>query len=262
MLAPLLTHRGYIWRNALAEVRNRYAGSMMGLVWNVLEPLSLILIFTIVFTRIMSDRGAGLALEVPYVVYLCSALLPWTAFCEGITHTTHTFTANANYLRKLALPEHVFVAQSALTTLFGLAVSFTLLVVISLALGVQPSWRWALLPAPLLLLVTFAAGIGMGLGTLHVFFRDVGHMVPIFLRIGFWLYPIVYHAEGFLGPGAARFLPLNPAYPFLESVRVLFIRDEIPGPWLWAGMAAWTLVGVSLGFAILRRLRSEMRDVL
>lgn len=246
----------------MAEVRNRYAGSMMGLVWNVLEPLSLILIFTIVFTQVMTQRGAGMGLDVPYVVYLCSALLPWTAFCEGVTHTTHTFVHNANYLRKLAIPEHIFVAQSALTTLMGLAVSFSILVVISLAMGVTPTWHWVLVPVPLLLFVAFAAGIGMGFATLHVFFRDIGHLVPIFLRIGFWLYPIVYDAGSFLGPRAARFLPINPAYPFLESVRRLFLHGEVPGPWLWVGMVAWSTAGIAIGYAILSRLRTELRDVL
>ena len=71
MIVNLYKHRGYIWRTAFAEVRNRYAGAGLGVLWNFVQPLALILIFTLIFTKVMTGNGAGL--RAPYTVWLCAA---------------------------------------------------------------------------------------------------------------------------------------------------------------------------------------------
>lgn len=258
MIINLYKHRGYIWRTAWSEVRTRYAGAGLGAVWNLLQPLAMILIFTVIFTSVM-PRSAELG--APYPVYLCSALLPWSAFAECINRGTQSFITNAIYLRKLPIPEQVFVAQTALSTAIGLGLSFAVLVAVSLALGHLPSWEWLLLPLPLLLLIGLGFGIGMILGTLNAFIRDVGQATPIVLQVWFWLYPIVYHLDG-LPRGMQRVVAWNPVTPYLDSIRLLFIHREMPSPAQWAAMVAWTTAASALGYVVLRRLRPELRDVI
>lgn len=258
MIINLYRHRSYIWRTALTDVRNRYAGSGLGPAWNILQPLALILIFTLVFSTLMRREAM---LGVHYTVYLCSALLPWTAFGECLNRSTQSFVHNAIYLRKLPIPEQVFVAQTAVASAITLAISFGLLIVLSLILGHYPTWHWLLLPAPLLMFMGLAFGIGMALGTVNAFIRDVGQIVPIIIQIGFWTYPIVYH-ESFLPATAQKILPLSPIYPYLSSIRTLFISHEIPGAFVWAQMVFWTAVAGTIGYLVLRRLRPELRDVI
>lgn len=257
MVAGLVQHRGYIWRNAWAELRNRYAGSIGGGFWSVLQPLLLIAVFTLVFTKIMHrpDRGAS-----HYVVYLCSALLPWFALAECINRGTHAFVTGAGLLRKLALPEPVFVAQAAATAAIGLAISYALLVGLAVALGQPAAWTWLLLPVPLAMLLLTGFGFALGLGTLHAFVRDVGHGVPVLLQVGFWSYPIVYNAED-LPAAIQRVIPFNPVYPSLTAVRELFLHGSLPGPGLWAGMAGWALAANAIGYGVFHKLRRELRDV-
>jgi lipopolysaccharide transport system permease protein len=258
VIINLFKHRGYIWRTALAEVRNRYAGSGMGAFWNIVQPLSMILIFTVVFTQVFKRGDME---GVSYPVYLCSALLPWTAFSECLNRGTQSFVHNAIYLRKLPIPEQVFVAQTALATTLNLAISFSLLVIFSLAFGHYPTWHWALVPVPILLLLGMAFGIGLGLGTVNAFIRDVGQAVPIVMQIMFWTYPVVYVAST-LPKEAQAALRFNPVYPFMESIRSLFIKERLPELWMWPAMLAWTALACGLGYLVLRRLRPELRDVL
>jgi len=263
VIVNLYRHRGYIWRTAWSEVRTRYAGAGLGFLWNIIQPLAMILIFTIVFTGIMRSRsivlpGGG---TVHYTVYLCAAMLPWGAFGECITRGTLAFVNHAIYLRKLPIPEQVFVAQAALGALIHLGISFVILVGIALALGHAPTWHWALLPIPAALLIAMGFGIGLVLGTLNAFVRDVGQVVPIALQIGFWLYPICYNAEA-LPEGLRTALLFNPVYPFLTAIRELFVAGEMPGAGLWAGMIGWTLATSAIGYLVLRRLRPELRDVI
>jgi lipopolysaccharide transport system permease protein len=258
VIINLYRHRTYIWRTAIADVRTRYAGSGLGPFWNILQPLALIIIFTLVFSTIMQRESA---MGVHYTVYLCSALLPWIAFGECLTRGTNSFVANAIYLRKLPIPEQVFIAQTAVATSISLSISFTLLIALSMILGHMPSWHWLLLPLPLGLFIALAFGIGMILGTLNAFIRDIGQMIPIIVQIGFWSYPIVY-VEAFLPATVQKLLPYNPIYPYLHSIRDLFIERTIPTPFMWGMMLFWTMMAGLLGYLVLRRLRPELRDVI
>ena len=261
MIVNLYKHRGYIWRTAYAELRHRYAGAGLGVVWNILQPLAMVVIFTIIFTQVFKRSAGEAAAGVAYPVYLCSALLPWSAFSECINRGTQSFVSHAIYLRKLPIPEQVFVAQSALGTAMNLSISFLVLIGLSLALNHPPTWHWLLVPIPLVFLLTFAFGLGMALGTLNAFIRDVGQAMPILLQIGFWTYPIVYPAE-VLPKAAQTAIKFNPIYPSMESVRALFIDGKLPEPWMWAAMAAWSALACLAGYAVLRRLRPELRDVI
>lgn len=259
MFPSLVKHRGYIWRTAWSEVRDRYAGAGLGFVWNILQPLSLILIFTVVFTSILKNSAPEI--KVHYTVYLCSAMLPWTAFADCISRGTNSFIQNAIYLRKLPIPEQVFVAQSALTSGIGLVISYVVLVVVAVCLGHYPSWHWLLLPIPMALLIAMGFGIGMALGTLNAFVRDVGQLVPVLLQIGFWTYPIVYHRKHLPEP-FNEWVQYNPLFVYLDGIRQLFIERQVPGVWMWVGMFAWTLAASVAGYLVLRRLRPELRDVI
>lgn len=258
MILDLYRHRGYIWRTAWSEVRTRYAGSGMGALWNLVQPLSMILVFSLVFTSIMKHRDMG---GVPYTVYLCAGLLPWAAFSECLNRGTTAFVHHAAYLRKLPIPEQVFVAQTAATAAIGLTLSFAMLVAVAVAMGHYPSWHWLLLPVPLAMLILVGFGLGLALGTVNAFIRDVGQVVPILLQMWFWFYPIVYH-ESFLPGWLRAALPYNPVYPAITGIRELFLAREVPSAWLWAQMALWAAGAGALGWVVLRRLRDELRDVI
>lgn len=249
---------GYVWRNALADLRHRYAGSVGGALWNVLQPLLMIAVFTVIFTGIMRRPGAE---EAPYVVYLCSALLPWYALAECLNRGTHALTAHALHLRKTAIPEAVFVAQATLSAALGLAIALAILLGVGVCVGMRPSWTWALVPVPCVLLLAMGLGVSLALSAVHVFIRDIGQALPVMLQVGFWSYPIVYRAQD-VPEWMRRVLPYNPVYPALTGVRELFLHGRVPGGELWFGMMLWAAAALLAGSMVMRRLRPEIRDVI
>src|SRR3954468_12923107 len=152
MLKGLYSYRGFIWQTAVAELRHRYAGTGLGLFWNVLHPLALIAVYSVVFTSIMVNKSPGIDRATDFVLYLCSGLLPYLAFSECVTRGASAFTENAAYLKRLPIPEQVFVARSAASATMGLAISFSLLLILAIPLGLRPAWTWLLLPIPLIAL--------------------------------------------------------------------------------------------------------------
>lgn len=263
MLHDLYTHRAYIWQSALADVRHRYAGSAGGVLWNIFQPLALILVFSVVFTSVI-DRGAltGVSGQVSYAVYLCSLLLPWIALADCLNRGTSALTGSAQLLRRLAIPESVFTAKTAVSATIGLIISFTLFLVIAVAaLGLDPSWTWLLLPIPMTLLMVLGFGVAMALGTLHAFVRDTALLVSIMIQVGFWSYPIVYDAS-FLPDWAAEIVSWNPVAPYFDTIRGIILRAETPTLANTLGMLGWSLLGCAIGTAILRALQAQLRDVI
>ncbi|MGA2230101.1 MAG: ABC transporter permease [Tepidisphaeraceae bacterium] len=261
LLSSLYKYRRFVWNHAFFEMRHRYAGTGMGVVWNVFHPLSMIVIYSIVFTTIFNPGLAGVTSKFAYTMYLCAGFFPWIAFSECVSRCCLAFSSNAAYLKKLPIPEQVFVAQTAAAATLSLVTNFVLLLAISLAAGLRPNWHWLLLPAPLLLLQTTGFGLGMACGTLNVFFPDLAQLVGVALQVLFWMTPIVYPsatAPQWMQP----ILAVHPATPAIAGIRGLFLFGQSPSSEEWLAMLAWAVGSSLVGYLMLRSLRKEIRDLL
>jgi ABC-type polysaccharide/polyol phosphate export permease len=261
MIRVLYHHRKYIWQNAWNDLRHRYAGSGMGVIWNIISPLAQILVYTVVFTKLMSIKLPDISSEFAFPLYLCSGFLPWIAFSECVLRGANSFLENANYLKKMPIPEQVFVAQTAMSATISLFISLGLLFALTVILRYPPTWFWLLLPLVAVLFQGFGFGLGLLLSSINVFFRDVGQILGIFLQIWMWMTPIVY-SENILPEGLRTYLVFNPAYPFIRATRDVFLQGRLPEAWIWCVMFAWAFGVPILGYLVLRKLRPEIRDVL
>src|SRR6202795_4043404 len=178
-------------KNALSDVRYRYAGSAMGIAWNVITPLAQIVIYSFVFSQIMVTRLTDLGSNVSFTLYLCAGLLPWAAFADCVLRGANAFIENAMYLKKLPIPEQVFVAQNAAAATLFLGISMTLLGVVTAISGGSLSPAWLGVPAVLALFQAFGFGLGLIFSTLNVFLRDIGQVLTIALQLWMWVTPIV-----------------------------------------------------------------------
>lgn len=257
-MLELWPHARYIWRTALSDVRHRYAGASAGVLWNILQPLSMILVYSIVFATIMGREGSG---DAPYVVYLCSAMLPWLAFSETVSRGSNAIRANAQYLRKLPIPESAFVAQTVVSSAIGLAISYCLLAVAAIPFGFVPNAYWLLAPLPIALLLLLAFGVASLGAAVVPFVSDASEVIKIGLTIGFWAFPIVYK-PGILPEWAQAILPYNPAYPALLAGRQMMLEARMPDWWLMPAALAWGVLFTTLGLLALKAVRAEIRDVI
>lgn len=260
-MRPLWVHRSLIWEAALGDLRHRYAGSALGVFWNVLTPLAMLTLYAIIFTHVLipgasRTLGAGL-----FVVYLASGFLPWGAFTDCVVRGTQALVANAPYLKKMPIPEQVFVAQAAVSATLGMFIVLGLIATVAPLLGQPAHWTWVLLPLVGILWQSFGFGISLVLSALNVFFRDVAQLVGVIFQIWMWSLPVVY-LEDFLPAAYRSLLVFNPAYPFLRALREVFMDARIPELWVWGGMLAWVLLASGAGLLVLNTLRVEIRDAL
>ena len=261
MIVNLWRYRSFILRNAASDMRFRYAGSAVGVFWHVINPLAQILIYTLVFSQIMAVRLPGAVTVGAFALYLCAGILPWAAFSDCVLRGAHAFIENASYLKKLPIPEQVFVAQNAMTATLSLAVSMALLFVVSVVSGSVVTTAWLGVPVVLVLFQGFGFGLGLLFGTLNVFLRDIGQALMVVLQLWMWITPIVYVEE--ILPRALRALsPYNPAYPFIDALHRMVVMGGWPPAWEWPAMLVWATLAPAIGYLVLRRLRSEIRDAI
>ena len=259
----LLRHRDLLWQMVGNDLRGRYVGSLLGVLWNVIHPLVMIGIYTIIFSRIMGARLGG-GYESPYAfsVYLCAALLPWTTFAEIVNRSTGIFWENANLVKKIAFPKillHVYV----------LAASGVNLVILTCVFGV---FLWAVEWFPPLahlsvwlfflgLQLVFALGIGLCTSVLNVFFRDTAQVTAVALQLWFWFTPIVYVAE-VLPPFARELLQYNVMYRFSNVHQTLILRGELPSVAEGLFLLQVSLLTLFVGLLCFRAFRRSIPDEL
>ena len=196
-----------------------------------------------------------------FALYLCAGILPWTAFSDCVLRGANAFIENAAYLKKLPIPEQVFVAQNALSATMSLAISMALLLLVSLAVGGVVGMPWLGVPVVLVLFQGFGFGLGLIGSTLNVFLRDIGQALVILLQLWMWITPIVY-VEEILPAGLRALAPYNPAYAFIDALHRMVVLGTWPSAWEWPMMLAWAAVTPLIGYLVLRRLRPEIRDAI
>jgi ABC-type polysaccharide/polyol phosphate export permease len=171
------------------------------------------------------------------------------------------FIDNAPYLKKLPIPEQIFVAQNAMAATVFLGISMSLLGMVAVIARGSLSLTWLGVPAVLVLFQGFGFGLGLIFSTLNVFLRDIGQVLAIALQLWMWLTPIVY-VEEILPVSMQSLVHRNPAYPFIDALHRMIVGGEWPNAWHWPVMLFWAAAAPLVGYLILRRLRPEIRDVL
>lgn len=261
MIRSLWAYRGFIWGSVQREFQSKYRNSLLGAAWNIINPLAMIVVYTLIFANIMKARLPGVDSMFAYSIYLCAGLLTWGYFTDIANRATGMFLEHANLLKKLSFPRLCLpvVAVANATLNFGIVlIIFLGFLVVS---GNFQGWvTLAILPV-LAVQVVFAVGLGISLGVLNVFFRDVGQFFGLFVTFWFWLTPIVYPVN-ILPEVLQSAMRFNPMARLMDSYQQIFVFGQMPNWYsLWPVLALGVLLCV-YGLWQFRRHVGEMVDEL
>ena len=261
MLRALYSYRAFIAGSILREFQSKYRNSLLGALWNILNPLAMITVYTVIFSQIMRAKLPGVDSTFAYSIYLCAGVLTWGLFSEITNRCLQIFVDNANLIKKLNFPRlclPIIVVGSALLNFGIIFTLFTLFLIFS---GNFPGWSFLGIFPVIALQVLFATGLGLTLGILNVFFRDVGQFFAVFIQFWFWLTPIVYPIT-ILPQGIRDLIYLNPMTQIMAAYQNILVNNAWP---IWSSL--WPL-GLISGLLCLwcmrlfRRRSSEIVDEL
>jgi lipopolysaccharide transport system permease protein len=261
MVKTLWVYRGFIMGSVQREFQSKYRNSLLGAAWTVLNPLAMIIVYTVIFAQVMRAKLPGVDSTFAYSIYLCAGVLTWGLFAEITGRAQNMFLENANLIKKLSFPRLCLPVTVAASAGLNFAIVFGLFTAFLIVSGNFPGWAYLALLPLLAIQVTFALGLGISLGVLNVFFRDVGQFFGIVLQFWFWLTPIVYSVT-ILPERFQPFMSLNPMAPLIAAYQTILVSGQWPN-WhtLWP-VSVLALLLCALGFHLFRKHAGEMVDEL
>lgn len=261
MLKSLWAYRGFIFGSIKREFQSKYRNSLLGAAWTVINPLAMIIVYTVIFSQLMRAKLPGIDNTFAYSIYLCAGVLTWGLFAEIVGRAQNTFLEHANLLKKLSFPRLCLPVTVVANALLNFAIVFGLFTLFLLISGNFPGLVYLAFLPVLAILVAFAIGLGISLGVLNVFFRDVGQLFGIVIQFWFWLTPIVYPIT--VLPERVRVLmSYNPMANLIGAFQGILVTGQWP---VWQSLLPVTIIAVAMcafGMRLFRKHAGEMVDEL
>jgi len=243
------------------EFKVRYLGSLLGGYWNIIHPLVMIIVFTVIFSKVMRARMGEGSTPYSYSLYLCSGLLAWNLFQEIVAKGSSAIIDNAAFMKKMSFPPLVLFGGTLLSACINFLIAFAIFSLFLFSIKPVGIGLLATFFLIVMLLALFGFGMSIGLGCLNVFLRDVQQLVAVLFQLWFWFTPIIYLTT-LLPEFAQKMLYFNPAWPFIESMHQVLYYGVYPELNFWLMMVGWASASLVIGLLIYQKSIGLVRDQL
>jgi lipopolysaccharide transport system permease protein len=237
-LKSLWAYRELLYFLTWRDVKVRYKQTVLGAAWAVIQPLFMVIIFSIFFGKLARLPSDG----IPYPLFAYAAVLPWTFFSNAVTKSGNSLVGSANLITKVYFPRMIMPAAAVAAGLIDLMIAFGILIVLLIYYGVGMTWNLLMAPALVFMTALLAVAVGLWTSALDVRYRDIRHALPFAIQLTMFATPIIYPVG--LVPSRWRWaLNLNPLTGIIEGYRAAFFGR----PFDWDALA----ISAAITFALL-----------
>jgi len=261
MFRAIWRYRHFVMSSIRNDLRSRFARSKLGAVWMILQPLAQVAIYSLVLSRVMAAKLPGVDNAYAYSIYLLAGMQGWSLFNEIVSRSLTVFVDNGRLLKKIVFPRVCLPIITVGSALVNNAMLFVVMVVVFATLGHFPAV--ALLWMPVLMLVTaaFSLGLGLLLGVLNVFVRDIAQFMMVVLQLWFWMTPVVY-MESIIPAQLRSFMQFNPMYWIVSGYQDVLVYGRSPEIANFLPVLVATVVLLIVSLLLFRKAAPDMVDVL
>ena len=223
----IFSYRSYIVSSVKFEIYSKYKRSKLGLAWLFIQPFIQVLIYALVMSTILKAKIPGIDNINAYPIYIISGIIGWIFFQDTLTRIVNVFTENTSLITKTLFPRIILPVMVLSLGLFNFFILMLITLLIFFFLGHYPYEYifWIFILSFVLILLIFSIGLLMGL--INVFFRDISQVVSLFLQLFFWFTPIVYSID--MVPDSFRsYFLLNPLYGVLSGFQNVLAFNNKP----------------------------------
>jgi len=236
MVGEVVQYRELLLSITRRDVLLRYKQTLMGFGWSIVMPVTYMILFSLVFTRV-----ARVETDVPYPIYAYTGLLPWNFFASSLRFSVGSLTANSTLVTKVYFPREILPFSVILVSLVDFAVGSVVLAGLMAWYGIAVRWTLMFLPVVVVVQIVFTAGVTLLLAMANLFYRDVKYLLEIFITLGMFATSAVYPVER-LGGRSGALLALNPMTSILDAYRAVVLRGALPAPAPFAVGAAFSVL--------------------
>lgn len=262
----LFQSRELIWKLAKNDFKKRYAGSYMGFLWALVQPVITVLMYWIVFDVIFDSRAqlVSSGVELPYVLYLTAGLVPWFYFSEAITNGTNALLEYSYLVKKVVFNISVLPIIKLIAATFIHIFFVAVLLVIAACYGYYPNLYTLQVVYYSFCLFVLVLAMSYCTCAIVVFFRDLAQIINIALQVGIWATPILWNIGMFDDARVMTILKLNPLVYIVNGYRNAIIGDEWFFEHFYSSTYFWifTVTLFCVGSLIFKRLKVHFADVL
>lgn len=253
LIKNLYNYRELLKSNVKKEIRGKYKGSFLGVLWSFVNPLLTVLVYAIVFPYIMRVKTEN------YLIFLIIGIIPWTFFTTVINQGMITVRMNEGIIKKVYFPREILPISVALSGLVNFFISCIIIVIFCIFGGVGVTWHIILLPIIALIQFVFSLGLILGLSAINIYIKDTEYIVQFFINMLFYATPILYQSTLF--PEKIRWiLYLNPMTQIVEAYRNIFLYHQLPDVMGILYVIIVSLIIFALGLAIFRKLEKGFAE--
>lgn len=260
----LLSHARELWNHrellllvTQREIKVRYQQTALGVAWAVLQPLSLMIVFSIFFSLFANIPSEGL----PVPLFYYSGLLPWTFFATALSFAIPSLIANSHIITKIYFPREVIPLANVLAAFVDFIVATLVFVGLLAWYHVTPTWNMLWFIPLLLIHLIFTIGVCLGASAFTVLYRDVRFTVPLIIQIWMFASPILYSTERIRGTTRMWYMTLNPIASIIDGYRRCILHGQPPEFRYVACAAAVSLVALWLGYKFFKHLERQFADI-
>lgn len=257
-LAELWGHRDLFYYLIWREIKVRYKQTVVGIAWAVIQPVGMMLIFSLVF-GVLLKVSTGRA-ELPYAIFVYTALVPWTYFTHALSQANDALVAQKDVVTRVYFPRLLLPLSAVTVPLVDLVLASGVLAVLMAVYGVPVTAAIWTLPLFVLLAVGCALGMGLWLGTLNAVYRDFRFIVPFGITLMLYLSPVIYPSDRI----PERFRPLyglNPMAGVIEGFRWALLGGEAPPMQMIVVSGVAVAALLASGVIFFRRMEGTVTDV-
>ena len=237
------------------DFKRKYRRSVLGIAWSVLNPLMMMIVMSVVFSFVFRADIEN------YPLYLILGNITFSFMSESTSQALMSFIDAAPLLKKVRVSRFVFPVQKVLFALVNFTFSLVAVALVMLWFRVVPTWHIIWLPVCLFLLVLFCSGIGLIVGSLAVFFRDVVHLWSVILTAWTYLTPIFWVPTQLAANGAPAWVmsivELNPMYGFITFMRDIFLWNQNPSMQTLGLCVIWSVIMLGIGILVFRKTQHK-----
>lgn len=220
-IKEILSYKELLKNNVKKDIRGKYKGSFLGVLWSFVNPLLMVLVYALVFPYIMRIKQDN------YLIYLISAIIPWNYFTTTVTQGTVTVLNNANVIKKVYFPREILPISTATSALVNFLISCIIILLFVIFGGVGISWVLIFLPFIALIQYIISLSIIFILSGVEIYVKDIEYIVNFVIMMLFYLTPILYSID--MIPAKLQWIiKLNPMSHLINAYRDIFLYHNIP----------------------------------
>ena len=235
------------------DFKTRYKRSYLGILWSLLNPLLIIIVYTLAFDYIMKIRVKD------FPMFFMCAYLPWSYLMASLTLSLASLSDSGYLIKAVYFPREILPLSIVLSCLLHFLITFIFVFPILMMFGYFPRWAVLSLPVIIVLQSLFTFGLCLFLSSIHVFFRDTRYILDVLLTIWFWLTPIVYPIS-LIPDQFLFFYKLNPMTIFVTAYREILLTGELPGSTYWIAILIVTSASLLLGYLPFLKVRKRLAE--